>query len=118
MRIKRNFRKKDGNVSKDKDWIDVGEFPRFNNDVVTPIAYPILPFCEDDYTEDPKPKRSENIANTYIKTPGKGNTPVYMETIDLNITNPEDIITKDCMNYLEYIFYDKNKELQTTDSTN
>jgi hypothetical protein len=117
MRIKRNFRKKNGKVSKDKDWIDIGEFPRFNNDVITPIAYPILPYCADEYTESTKPNRSENIVNSYIKSPGRS-TPVYIETIDLNISDPKDVITEDCMNYLEYIYYDKNKELQTTDSTN
>ena len=26
--------------------------------------------------------------------------------------------TKDCMNYLEYIFYDEIQKIQTTDSTN
>lgn len=109
MRIKRNFRKKNGNKSKDKDWIDVGEFPRFNNDVITPIAYPILPYC--NYSDG----RNENIVNSY--NAGAGN-PVYIETLDLNIEKPEDIITKDCMNYLEYIYYDKIKKLQTTDSTN
>lgn len=109
MRIKRNFRKKNGNKSEDKGWIDSGEFPRFNNDVITPIAYPILPYC--DYSDG----RNENIVNSY--NAGAGN-PVYIETLDLNIEKPEDIITKDCMNYLEYIYYDKIKKLQTTDSTN
>lgn len=117
MRIKRNFRKKNGKKSKDKGWIDVGEFPRFNNDVITPIAYPILPYCKDEYTESTKPNRSENIVNSYNKTPGE-NTPVHIETISLDISKPRDIITEDCMNYLEYIYYDKIKELQTTDSTN
>ena len=112
MRIKRNFwRKKKKKISQDKDWIDTGEFPRFNNDVITPIAYPILPHF------DSESENMENIANTYIREHDPEGTPVCIETISSDIKN-EDIITEDCMNYLEYIYYDKIKEIQTTNSTN
>lgn len=118
MRLKRNYRKsKDGKpvkISKDKDWIDVGEFPRFNNDVITPIAYPILPY--QDYPDGSNGgNRSENIVNSYDQY---SEDPVLINKINIGITK-EDLITEDCMNYLEYIYYDKIKEkLQTTDSTN
>lgn len=108
MRNKRQYYKKNGEISNlDYDWIDIGEFPRFNSDPEVPIAYPIIP---TDQIE-----RLENLANSYDYVAESNVNPIHIVAADMPWNEEKVLINKDCIKYLEHVYYDK---IQTANETN
>jgi hypothetical protein len=107
MRVLRNFKKKNGKISKDCAYIAVGEYPVFNTSSSVPIAKPIIP---TNLRTDSNFKKN-NYFNSYNYEAPANTNPSHVSSF----TCDGPLVKEDCINYLKFVYY---AQLQNTDETN